>query len=122
MKIAYHADTTVDAQLVSDVLNGNDIFAQVRGAHMQGVLGEGAAVGSIKVWVNDDDVEEAKILVEEWNQAGFSDEDEADLFLGDEEPDSLNVDPIRSSSSHIVQKVCIVVIVLLIVIAASLEL
>ena len=80
MKIAYHADDAIDAQLISDLLNNSDIFAQVRGAHMQGAVGEAAAMGNVKVWVKDEDLTEAKSIIEEWGSAAFVDEKDAELF------------------------------------------
>ena len=80
MKIAYHADDAIDAQLVSDLLNNSDIFAQVRGAHMQGAVGEAAAMGNVKVWVNDEDLDVAKSIIDEWGSASFVDEEDAELF------------------------------------------
>ncbi|RDX35645.1 DUF2007 domain-containing protein [Kangiella sp. HD9-110m-PIT-SAG07] len=80
MKIAYHADDAIDAQLISDLLNDNGLFAQVRGAHMQGAVGEAAAMGNVKVWVNDEDLDEAKSIVEDWGNAAFIDEEDKELF------------------------------------------
>ncbi|WP_223670811.1 putative signal transducing protein [Kangiella shandongensis] len=74
MKIAYHADDAIDAQLIADLLNDNDIFAQVRGAHMQGAVGEAAAMGNVKVWVHDEDFERGRELVEDWESAQIIDD------------------------------------------------
>ncbi|MBV35407.1 MAG: hypothetical protein CMP47_08105 [Rickettsiales bacterium] len=88
MKIAYHADDALDAQLISDLLNNGGIFAQVRGAGMQGAVGEAAAMGNVKVWVKDEDLAEAKVIIENWGNASFVDEEDAELFKDDE--DALN--------------------------------
>ena len=83
MKIAYHADDAIDAQLISDILNGNGIFAQVRGAHMQGAVGEAAAMGNVKVWVNDQELDEAKAVIKEWSSATYVDDEAEELFQSD---------------------------------------
>lgn len=121
MKIAYHADTAIDAQLVADVLNGNDIFAQVRGAQMQGAVGEAAAMGNVKVWVHDEYIAQAKSLVEEWQQAGFVSEEDADLFKDDNEssqPESVHR---ITSSKEKALTVSFLLIVVLLALAAFLE-
>lgn len=74
MKIVYHAESAVDAQLVADLLNGNDIFAQVRGGQMQGAVGEAPAMGNVKVWVHDEDYERGRELIEQWQNASISDD------------------------------------------------
>ncbi|AKE52158.1 putative signal transducing protein [Kangiella geojedonensis] len=88
MKIAYHADDAIDAQLISDLLNNSGIFAQVRGAHMQGAVGEAAAMGNVKVWVNDEELEDAKSIIDEWGNAAFVDEEDAELFDDNDGDDS----------------------------------
>lgn len=88
MKIAYHADDAVDAQLISDLLNNGGVYAQVRGAGMQGAVGEAAAMGNVKVWVNDDDLAEARSIIESWGEATFVDEEDVELFNDDEAPGS----------------------------------
>lgn len=50
---------------------------------MQGVVGEAAAMGNVKVWVNDEDLEQAKSMIEDWDNASYAVED-AQLFAEDE--------------------------------------
>ena len=114
MKIAYHADDAIDAQLISDLLNNSDIFAQVRGAHMQGAVGEAAAMGNVKVWVKDEDLTEAKSIIEEWGSAAFVDEKDAELFDYEEGVESGDAEPARFSAYAILTAsfylICIVLI------------
>ncbi|GAA4354286.1 DUF2007 domain-containing protein [Kangiella marina] len=120
MKIAYHAEDAVDAQLISDLLNNNGIFAQVRGAHMQGAVGEAAAIGNVKVWVNDEDVSQAEAIVEEWGSATFVEEEDAQMF-----DDSLNSSEdqnrVISESSFGLMKTCFFIICVIMVVAALLN-
>jgi hypothetical protein len=51
---------------------------------MQGAVGEAAAMGNVKVWVNDEDLDQAKSIIEEWDNAGYAVED-AQLFDEDDE-------------------------------------
>lgn len=122
MKIAYHADTAIDAQLVADVLNGNDIFAQVRGAQMQGAVGEAAAMGNVKVWVHDGYIDQAKAIIEEWNQSGFVNEEDEELFKENSTLNDLeHISQSENSESHLVRNVFFVVAIVLLILAATIE-
>ena len=103
MKIAYHADDAVDAQLISDLLNNGGVYAQVRGAGMQGAAGEAAAMGNVKVWVNDDDLAEARSIIESWGEATFVDEEDAELFNDNEEASSPSKEAAEWSSYTILK-------------------
>jgi hypothetical protein len=120
MKIAYHADDALDAQLISDLLNNGGIFAQVRGAGMQGAVGEAAAMGNVKVWVKDEDLAEAKVIIENWGNASFVDEEDAELFKDDDEF-SVPQQQDSNHSSNTVLSASMFLIFLLLVLAAFLK-
>jgi hypothetical protein len=42
------------------------IEARIEGEYLQGGVGELAAAGNLRVMVNEEDLEEAKLLVAEW--------------------------------------------------------
>ena len=114
MKIAYHAEDAVDAQLISDLLNNSGIYAQVRGAHMQGAVGEAAAMGNVKVWVNDEDLKKAKTVVDEWGSASFVEEEDTELFNDAPDLNKEEHQPISQSSSNLMKTfmfiMCVIVI------------
>lgn len=116
MKIVYHAENAMDANILAGVLSSADIYAQVRGAGMQGAVGEAAAMNNVKVWVHDEDYAEARDIVEGWQSAEFT-TDDADLF--DAEDDYLQ-EPVQSES-HLVRDVCIAVAIVLLFVAATIK-
>lgn len=116
MKIVYHAENAMDANILAGVLSSADIYAQVRGAGMQGAVGEAAAMNNVKVWVHDEDYAEARDIVEGWQSAEFT-ADDADLF--DAEDDYLQ-EPVQSES-HLVRDVCIAVAIVLLFVAATIK-
>lgn len=116
MKIAYHADDALDAQLISDLLNNGGIFAQVRGAAMQGLVGEAAAMGNVKVWVKDEDLPEAKVIIENWGNASFVDEEDAEFFSGDDDTPSSSKETTEWSSYTILQASFLLMCILFIIV------
>lgn len=45
-------------------------------------------MGNVKVWVNDEELEDAKSIIDEWGNAAFVDEEDAELFDDNDGDDS----------------------------------
>ena len=116
MKIVYHAENAMDANIVKGVIEAAGIYADVRGEGIQSAVGEAAAMNNVKVWVHDNDYPEARDIVVGWQSAEFIDDD-AELFEGDDYPE----EPINSDS-HLIRDVCIAVVIVLLFVAATIEL
>lgn len=116
MKIVYHAENAMDANILVGVLASADIYAQVRGAGLQGAVGEAAAMNNVKVWVQDEDYAEAREIVDGWQSAEFT-ADDADLFDAE---DDYHQEPMQTES-HLVRDVCIAVVIVLLFVAATIE-
>lgn len=81
MKLIYRASDINEANIVSGMLHANDIDAHVGGYYLQGGIGELAAFGFANVHVPDEDVEKARILIAQYEDASNS-YDEADTDEG----------------------------------------
>ena len=68
MKSVYPAANPIDAHLVADLLEHEDIRAIVRGADLAGAVGELPAIGLIEVCVADEDAPRARELVAAWER------------------------------------------------------
>ncbi len=66
MRVIYHAENVIDANLLKGLLAQQDIMAFVNGAHLQGGVGELPAIGLITVSVTDHDYPEAKPIAEKF--------------------------------------------------------
>lgn len=75
MKIVYHAHNALDAHVVKNLLETEGIAAFVQGEHLQGGVGELAAMDLVKVSVNDQDISEARALIEAWESSQPADQD-----------------------------------------------
>ncbi len=66
MQVVYHAENTVDAYLVYNLLKSYAIEAQVIGEYLQGGIGELPLNDLIRVVVFQDDVEAATHIIKKW--------------------------------------------------------
>lgn len=66
MKIVYDAHHSLDAHVVKNLLENEGIAAFIQGEHLQGGVGELAAIGFVKVGVNDDDALRAREIIAAW--------------------------------------------------------
>lgn len=82
MQTIYEADDPVLAHLLVGVLSQAGIRAQVLGDHLQGAMGELPAQGLIRVVVPEAQVDEALDIVDDWEDAILTEEDD-DLCLQD---------------------------------------
>ena len=72
----YIAESTLDAQLVQDLLASSGITAFVLGPNAAGAIPEVPPTHVIRVVVEDAEAEQARQLVQDW-ETGPGDEDEA---------------------------------------------
>jgi len=69
MKIAYHANTIMDAHIVAGMLEACGILSFVSGHYLQGAIGDLSPMGFAKVMVNDDDMDAALALIDDYERA-----------------------------------------------------
>jgi hypothetical protein len=69
MKLVYQAGDINEANIVYGMLRANGIEAHVGGYYLQGGVGDLAATGFANVHVTDADVERARILIAEYENA-----------------------------------------------------
>ncbi|MDH4056005.1 MAG: DUF2007 domain-containing protein [Gammaproteobacteria bacterium] len=69
MKTVFDASGNIEAHLVMHQLQQAGIAASIEGEYLQGGIGELPAAGNIRVVVPDDDVEEARQVIADWEAA-----------------------------------------------------
>ena len=70
MKLVYSADNGIEAQLVRDILERENIFVRVDGEFLQGAIGEIQAMGLVRVLVPEAHYDRAReILDRDWNES-----------------------------------------------------
>lgn len=92
MKIVYDANNSLDAHVVKNLLETEGIEAFVQGEHLQGGVGELAAINLVKVGVNDNDAIRAREIIKAW---------ESKAITADQEPYASSSEKKRSQSSAI---------------------
>ena len=65
--VAYHASNSIEAYLIKNLLEQQEIPAYVFGDYLQGGVGEIPAIGLVTVNVSDSDYTRAKEIVDEWD-------------------------------------------------------
>lgn len=68
MKLVFSAQDITEAHIVSGMLNANGIDTHVGGHYLQGGIGELATMGFASVHVEDENVAEAKSLIEAYER------------------------------------------------------
>jgi hypothetical protein len=66
MKTAYDASSSIEAHLVMHQLQQAGIDARIEGEYLQGGIGELAAMGNVRVLVDEQQLEDAKVVIAEW--------------------------------------------------------
>lgn len=74
MKLVFSAQDITEAHIVSGMLNANGIETHVGGHYLQGGIGELATMGFANVHVDDEDVAEAKSLIEAYERESAAEE------------------------------------------------
>lgn len=67
MMVVYHASNSIEAYLIKNLLEQQEIAAYVFGDYLQGGVGEIPAIGLVTVNVSDSDYIRAKEIVDEWD-------------------------------------------------------
>ena len=67
MMVVYHASNSIEAYLIKNLLEQQEIAAYVFGDYLQGGVGEIPAIGLVTVNVSDSDYTKAKEIVDEWD-------------------------------------------------------
>jgi len=70
MKKVFDASSNIEAHLVMHQLQQAGIDARIEGEYLQGGIGELPAAGNVRVVVPSKDVEEARLVIAEWDAAG----------------------------------------------------
>lgn len=78
MKIAYHANTIMDAHIVAGMLHAYGIICFVSGHYLQGAIGDLSPMGFAKVMVNDDDLDAALAFIQDYERAEWSLDEDAE--------------------------------------------
>ena len=65
MIVVYHASNSIEAYLIKNLLEQQEIAAYVFGDYLQGGVGEIPAIGLVTVNVSDSDYTKAKEIVDE---------------------------------------------------------
>ncbi|WP_111642127.1 putative signal transducing protein [Marinimicrobium alkaliphilum] len=63
----FEASSTLEAQMIINLLDQHDIAAEMDGEYLQGGVGELQAMGIVRVLVNERDYGAAQRVVEDWN-------------------------------------------------------
>jgi hypothetical protein len=69
MKTVYNAANFLEAQMLLDVLRQEGITAHIRGAHLQGAMGELPAAGLVRLEVEEEDYVRAREAIDRWEAA-----------------------------------------------------
>jgi Putative prokaryotic signal transducing protein len=66
MKIAYKANTIIDAHIVAGMLQSFGLVCYVSGHYLQGAVGDLSPMGFANVFVNDADMDAAEDIIREY--------------------------------------------------------
>ncbi len=69
VKTAYDASSSIEAHLVMHQLQQAGIDARIEGEFLQGGVGELAAMGNVRGLVDEKQLDEARLVVAEWEAA-----------------------------------------------------
>ncbi len=68
MKLIYKAGDIIEAHIISGLLNAEGIEAHVSGHYLQGGIGEFAPSGFSNIHVADEDIQQARLVIEEYEK------------------------------------------------------
>ncbi|HSH53522.1 MAG TPA: DUF2007 domain-containing protein [Methylotenera sp.] len=74
----YNAANSIEAYLIKNLLEQQEIPAYVLGEHLQSGVGEIPAIGLVRVSVSDSDYARAKEIVDEWDASVVIEESATD--------------------------------------------
>ena len=78
MITVYNASNSIEAYLIKNLLEQQEIPAYVFGDYLQGGVGEIPAIGLVTVNVSDSDYTKAKEIVDAWNAATITEDFDTD--------------------------------------------
>lgn len=67
MMVVYNASNSIEAYLIKNLLEQQEITAYIFGDYLQGGVGEIPAIGLVTVNVSNSDYTNAKAIVDEWD-------------------------------------------------------
>ena len=82
MIIIYHAANSLDANMIKGLLEQYEIRAFIQGEYLQGGMGELPAADLVTVSVDDDNYNEAKKMIAEWEAATVIEEETSTILVG----------------------------------------
>ena len=82
MITVYNASNSIEAYLIKNLLQQQEIPAYVFGDYLQGGVGEIQAIGLVTVNVSDSDFAAAKGIIEAWNAATIIENVDTDYNCG----------------------------------------
>ena len=66
MPVIYRPPNVIDAHLIADRLRQAGLDYRIEGEFLQGGIGELQAMGLVGIWVADHQVDQALVLISEW--------------------------------------------------------
>jgi hypothetical protein len=78
MQIAYRTSDTSEAHIIAGMLHAEGIQAHVGGHHLQGGMGELAAIDFAHIFVDNEQLEDARAIIATYEQAGIKQDSETD--------------------------------------------
>lgn len=66
MKVVYETASGLDGHMVLNLLEQYRISGRIEGEHLQGGMGELQALGFVRVLVAEEDYEQARQIIQEW--------------------------------------------------------
>lgn len=66
MKSVYETSSGLDGHMILNLLEQYRIPGRIEGEHLQGAMGELQAMGFVRVMVAEEDYEQAKQIIREW--------------------------------------------------------
>ncbi len=66
MIIVYEAKSSIDANIVQDILSMEGINSHIMGGYLEGAIGEIQTMGLIKLMADEKDFQAAKKIITEW--------------------------------------------------------
>lgn len=72
MKIAYKANTILDAHIVAGMLQSFGLVCYVSGHYLQGAVGDLSPMGFANVFVNDEDIDAASAIIHDYEHADIA--------------------------------------------------
>lgn len=105
MKIVYRAGDITEAEIIRGMLESNQIEAHVSGYYLQGGVGDLQATDLAKVHVHDEDFDQARELLSEYE--------------GKQNRQISSAETVEHTESSIVEKALITVVIVLVVSVVS---